>query len=157
MTTLKEIRINNNITQKDCAGILGVSLRTYITYENDESKTDSLKYKYMLKELEERFKVTENKGILQNEFIIKTCESIFKDYNVEYCYLFGSYAKGNPKETSDVDLLISLSESGLKFYEILEKLREALNKKVDLLNIEQLKNNTQLTNEILKSGVKIYG
>ena len=157
MTTLKEIRINNNITQKDCAEILGVSLRTYITYENDESKTDSIKYKYMLKELEERFKVTENKGILQKEFIVRTCENVFKDYKVEYCYLFGSYAKGNPKETSDVDLLISLSESGLKFYEILEKLREALNKKVDLLNIEQLKNNTQLTNEILKSGVKIYG
>ena len=94
---------------------------------------------------------------MQNEFIVKTCENVFKDYKVEYCYLFGSYAKGNPKETSDVDLLISLSESGLKFYEILEKLRETLNKKVDLLNIEQLKNNTELTNEILKSGVKIYG
>lgn len=157
MTTLKELRINNNITQQECAQILGVSLRTYKTYENDGTKSTTLKYKYMIKELEDRFKVTENTGILSQDFILNKCNEVLKDYKVEFCYLFGSYAKGNAKEESDVDLLISTSENGLKFYEILERLRESLHKKVDLLNIEQLKNNTELTNEIFKSGVKIYG
>lgn len=157
MTTLKELRINNNITQQECAQILGVSLRTYKTYENDGTKSSTLKYKYMIKELEDRFKVTENTGILSQDFILNKCNEVLKDYKVEFCYLFGSYAKGNAKEESDVDLLISTSENGLKFYEILERLRESLHKKVDLLNIEQLKNNTELTNEIFKSGVKIYG
>ena len=157
MTTLKELRTNNNITQQECAQILGVSLRTYKTYENDISKANTLKYKYMVKELEEQFRITENTGVLSQNFILNKCKEVLKDYKVEFCYLFGSYAKGNAKEESDVDLLISTCEKGLKFYEILERLRESLHKKIDLLNIEQLKNNTELINEIFKSGVKIYG
>ena len=156
MATLKELRINNYLTQQECAKLLGVSLRTYKTYENDDTKINTLKYKYMVKELEERFKITENTGILSLDFILNKTKEILKDYNVEFCYLFGSYAKGNAKEESDIDLLISTSENGLKFYEILERLRESLHKKIDLLNVEQLKNNTELTNEIFKSGVKIY-
>ena len=157
MNKLKEIRLSNKVTQEFCATFLGVSLRSYKDYENNESKTNSIKYKYMLEKLMEYFEISETKGILDKNFIIDTCKSIFENYNVEYCYLFGSYAKGNPKETSDVDLLISFSGGGMIFYEILEKLREKLHKRIDLLNVEQLKNNTELTNEILKTGVKIYG
>ena len=76
---------------------------------------------------------------------------------MEYCYLFGSYAKGKATEVSDVDLLISTSVSGMQFYDIVEALREGLKKKVDVLNLEQLRDNTELVNEILKDGVKIYG
>ena len=79
------------------------------------------------------------------------------DYDVEYCYLFGSYAKGKATEESDVDLLVSTSVTGMRFYEIVEALREGLKKKVDLLNVEQLKDNLELLNEILKDGIKVYG
>ena len=44
----------------------------------------------------------------------------------------GSYAKGKATETSDIDLFVSDSITGLKFYELAEKLRESLHKKVDL-------------------------
>ena len=40
---------------------------------------------------------------------------------------------------------------------LVESLREKLQKKVDVLNREQLNNNPALINEILKDGVKIYG
>ena len=40
-----------------------------------------------------------------------------------YCVLFGSYAKGKAKETSDVDLLISADIKGLKFYGMVENLK----------------------------------
>lgn len=70
-------------------------------------------------------------------------------------YLFGSYAKGKATEPSDVDLLISTSVSGMTFYDLVEFLREALQKKVDVLNREQLNDNSQLINEILRHGVKI--
>ena len=53
---------------------------------------------------------------------------------IEYCYLFGSYAKGTANDNSDVDLMVKTDISGLKFYDLIEKLREELNKKVDLLN-----------------------
>lgn len=45
----------------------------------------------------------------------------------------------------------------MDFYGLAEELREALLKKVDLLNIEQLNNNPELINEVLRDGVKIYG
>lgn len=56
----------------------------------------------------------------------------------------------------DVDLLISSNITGLKFYGLVESLREKLNKRVDLLNQDQVKNNFELLNEILKDGIKIY-
>ena len=40
---------------------------------------------------------------------------------------------------------------------MIEDLRTALKKKIDALDIEQLVNNQDLTNEILKDGIKIYG
>ena len=57
---------------------------------------------------------------------------------------------------SDVDLLVSTKITGMSFFGLAEKLREALHKKVDLLNIEQLNNNQELLNEILMDGIKIY-
>ena len=71
--------------------------------------------------------------------------------------LDGSYAKGKATEQSDVDLLISTKETGLRFYEIAERLRESLHKKVDLLDVKQLVNNETLIDEMLKEGIKIYG
>lgn len=77
--------------------------------------------------------------------------------DVEYCYLFGSYAEGTPNEKSDVDLLISTSITGLDYYNLIETLRNKLfNKKIDLLTVKQLENNFDLLHEILKKGVKIY-
>jgi hypothetical protein len=38
-----------------------------------------------------------------------------------------------------------------------EEIRTALHKKVDVLDIHQLKDNLELTQEILKDGIKIYG
>ena len=81
---------------------------------------------------------------------------MLENYDVEYCYLFGSYARGTATELSDVDLIVSTSITGLKFYGLVERLRVNLNKKVDVLDINQLVNNKDLLNEILKDGIKIY-
>ncbi len=58
---------------------------------------------------------------------------------------------------SDVDLLISSDAKGLKFYEMVERLREALHKKVDALDHKQLLKIEALLNEVLKDVVKICG
>lgn len=76
---------------------------------------------------------------------------------VSFCYLFGSYVKGTAIPTSDVDLLISANIKGLKFYGLVEEIRIALHKKVDVLDMNQLKENIELTEEIFKDGIKIYG
>lgn len=155
--TLKELRKNQKLTQAECAEYLGIPLRTYQNYETDIAKANSIKYAYMMQKLEEHGYIDETHGILDIRQIKDICTGIFKDFDVEYCYLFGSYAKDKATEVSDVDLLISTSVTGLMFYDLVEALREGLKKKVDLLNREQLNNNPDLINEILKDGVKIYG
>lgn len=155
--TLKEIRILLKLSQIDCAKFLGVSRRTYQNYETDPSKVNSIKYQYMVHKLQQYGLIDETHGILTLDQIKNICTEIFKSKNVEYCYLFGSYAKGKATPTSDIDLLVATSITGLQFFDFVETLREALHKKVDVLNLAQLNNNPQLINEILKDGIKIYG
>ena len=156
MTALKEMRISKQITQQEAARRLGISLRSYIMYENDATKENTIKYRFLMQELQKINAVDEEHGILTTEQIRKCCKEILDAYQVEYCYLFGSYAKGKATEQSDVDLLISTKEKGLRFYEIAERLRESLHKKVDLLDVKQLVNNETLIDEMLKEGIKIY-
>ncbi len=154
---LKQARMENNLTQRQCAEIFGVSLRTYVTYENDEAKRSTIKYKYMLEQLQKMSLTDEQHGVLSLEKIERVCAEVLGKYSVQFCYLFGSYAKGTATEKSDIDLLICLDEGGLTFFEIAEKLREGLKKKVDLLDTKQLGDNQQLITEILRDGIKIYG
>ena len=153
---IKELRKKCGLTQADASHVTGVPLRTFNNYENDPSKIGSIKYNYIIQRLEEYGLVDESHGILRYEDIVSTCSKVFRDYNVNYCYLFGSYAKGMATELSDVDLLISTDTSGLKFYGLTERLRDGLKKKVDLISIEQLKDNQELVEEILRDGIKIY-
>ena len=157
MSALKEIRIEKGFTQSQAAKLVGVSLRSYKSYENDESKIGTIKYNYMLEQLTKINLIDEEHGILTQDSIIKKCSVVFQKYNVEYCYLFGSYAKGKAMPDSDVDLLISSDVKGLQFFALVEDLRNTLHKRVDALDIRQLNNNPNLINEILKDGIKIYG
>lgn len=145
------------MTQQQVADLMGISLRSYKMYENDENKKETIKYKYMLEELSKIDPVDEEHGIIDMEYIQKKCTEVFQRYDVHFCYLFGSYAKSKARPNSDVDLLISANVSGLKFYGLVEEIREALHKKVDILEINQLNGNLELTKEILKDGIKIYG
>lgn len=157
MTELKTARKTANLTQKQAAEILGVSLRSYISYENDPRKMDTVMYQYMLEKIQELNKIDEEHGVLSIEMIKKATADVCSEYLVDYCYLFGSYANGTANEKSDVDLLISTSLKGLSFYELVEKLRDQLHKKVDVLDLKQLLNNESLLNNVLKEGIKIYG
>ncbi len=157
MTELKAQRMKSKLTQKEAAKMIGVSLRSYVSYENEESYVGTPKYRLMLAEISEINRVDEEHGILSVDEIREICSAVLKEYSVQYCYLFGSYAKGTATPQSDVDLLVSSGVSGLRFYEMTEKLREQLRKKIDLLDVSQLAGNPDLLNEVLKDGVKIYG
>ena len=56
--------------------------------------------------------------------IKRIVDEVFKDKEIEYAYLFGSYAKESAKETSDVDLLVSSEVKVLKFYGFVEKITD---------------------------------
>ena len=157
MTELKALRTKCGLSQKEAARLTGISLRSYVSYENERELTGTPKYRYLLAEMKEITRVDEEHGILTVEEIKHACHGVLENYPIQYCYLFGSYAKGKASASSDVDLLISSDVTGLRFYELAEKLREALHKKTDLLDMKQLAGNEELLNEVLKDGIKIYG
>lgn len=71
-----------------------------------------------------------------------------KKYNVRKIGLFGSYAKGEQSETSDVDILIDLQEPlGWAFFDLKEFLESQLDRPVDLVTRNALKK--QLKDKIL--------
>ena len=154
---LKEIRTSKNLTQSEAANILSVSVRSYKDYENVIEKFKTPKYHYLCETLAKYNTLDEEHGLLKLEVIKEQVKKIFDKYNVNFCYLFGSYAKGYANPKSDVDLLIDAEITGLDFYGLVEELREELHKKIDLLKINQLEKNLELTREILKDGIKIYG
>ena len=154
---LKSIRTSKGLTQVQAAQILGVSRRTYINYEIGKVKLPEVKRSFLLHTLEEYGRIDEEHGLLSIEQIKDACSRVFQEYGAEYCYLFGSYAKGKATEKSDVDLLVAMPLNGLKFFGLVEALREVVKKKVDVLDLSQLNNNATLVQEILKDGIKIYG
>jgi len=155
MNDLKKLRLELNITQIEAAKLLNISRKTYQNYESLNVNNDKLDYfVYKLKEIT---KEDENNGIVPMDKIIKSVNNILKKYDVKSCYLFGSYAKNKAKENSDIDLLIDSDITGLDYYGLIEELRETLHKKIDLLTLKSISDNSTLLYEILKDGIKIYG
>ena len=158
--TLKELRTEYKISQLEAARILGIPERTYQRYESDENYGSVFKRNAFISILNEHLETTEEKGLLTIEQIKEKVSILFNtEYKgqIDFCYLFGSYAKGLANEKSDVDLYVSSSLTGLRFVGLIERLRQTLHKKVDLIRSSELNNNIDLVNEILKSGIKIYG
>lgn len=52
------------MTQQQVADLVGISLRSYKSYENDEKKQGSLKYKYILEKLSEINPIDEEHELL---------------------------------------------------------------------------------------------
>ena len=153
---LKTLRRTLGMTQEEVAELAGISLRSYKSYENEPLKRGTPIYKFVFELLQKKAFIDEDHGILTLDFIRDRCREVFEQYDVEYCFLFGSYSRAEARETSDVDLLVSTSVTGMDFYGMAERLRLSLHKRVDLLGLEQLSGNPELLHDILKEGIKIY-
>lgn len=157
MPSIRENRQKLGLTQQEMAKLLGISLRSYSDYENNKADLDTPKGKFIKAEIEKMTFIDEEHGLLNIEEIKKKASQIFSKHDVSFCYLFGSYAKGKAKPTSDVDLIISTTLKGLDFVGLIEELREELHKKIDLINAKNLAENPDLLMEVLKDGIRIYG
>lgn len=97
--------------------------------------------------------------------IKKLTEPIFKEYGVDKAYIFGSYARGDYDENSDIDIIIVAKniKSLLVIGAILEALKQVLNKEVDLIEEECFKEGQMedfeqdFYNNIKKERIAIYG
>ena len=83
-------------------------------------------------------------------------QPVFIKYSVKKAILFGSYVKGLADQNSDVDLLLDSGLRGLKFVGLIEDVRTALNKEVDVFDETHIIPNSEISSEISKDGVVIY-
>ena len=95
---------------------------------------------------------------------------ILKKYQIEKAYVFGSYARGEATQESDIDIMIKRGNTNLTFSalgQLFEELEEALQKKVDIVTEEaytDIKNDKECLKQakmlfytnILNDRVKIY-
>ena len=81
---------------------------------------------------------------------------ILKNYPVDKAILFGSYAKGEATNVSDIDLYMEADLFGLNYFGFTEELRNAIGKKIDLLSDKTIIESSIIYEEIKKTGVLIY-
>ncbi len=74
---------------------------------------------------------------MNTEQMTQMIAEYFKTQPVLKAWIFGSYARGEETESSDVDILVILDYSqpiGLKFFGMYEDLKELLGRPVDLVS-----------------------
>lgn len=78
-------------------------------------------------------------------------------YNAEYAILFGSYARGEANENSDIDVVV-VGGDGFRTTDIFafgEELRELSQKDVDAFEIREVNKDTEFYRSIMREGVRI--
>jgi len=93
-------------------------------------------------------------------------QAIASNTKIEEIFLFGSWAYGNPKPDSDMDIYLVIPDSDIDICDLNAEIRFALYKKLpnplDLVIakksvFERRRNALTLENTIAKQGVRIYG
>ena len=78
-----------------------------------------------------------NNKIYSLQEIINICTPILKKYNIKRAYIFGSYARGEATEKSDIDIMISTKGSNivtlLNLSDLEMDLEEKLEKGIDII------------------------
>lgn len=80
MGKLKELRVEKKMTQQEVAELVGISLRSYKSYENDIEKENTIKYNYIIKQLSKINYIDEEHGILTIEDITQKCAKVLSGY-----------------------------------------------------------------------------
>lgn len=90
--------------------------------------------------------------------IKKMLNEILRNTDVQKAILFGSYAKNTPSKISDIDILIDSNGKikGLKFYAIINMIKEKFDKEVDVIEKSEIDKGSKIEREIEETGVIVY-
>ncbi len=92
-----------------------------------------------------------NLALSKKEKIIEIC----KRNDISYCAVFGSFARGEGGENSDIDLLVRFSKpKGFNWLDAAFEIEDVLGKKVDLVTENAL--NPHIRENVLKDLQVIY-
>ena len=111
--------------------------------------TEVLNYKKGFQKMNDKiFTITDIKALVK---------PIAEKYNVDEIYLFGSYARNEANQNSDLDFLVF---GGRNFkltmiFSLAEELRAILNKKVDVFEINEINQDSEFYKTIMKERLRI--
>ena len=99
-----------------------------------------------------------NKKVYTINDIKKLLKEVLNATDVQKAILFGSYAKQNQTDTSDIDIVIDSNGKikGLKFYAIIDMIKEKFDKDVDIIDTSEIDEGSLIESEIEKTGVVVY-
>ncbi len=84
--------------------------------------------------------------------IVSLVKPVVEKYHVQEIYLFGSYARGEAKDDSDMDFLVYGGDDFklTRIFALGEELCEVLDKEVDVFEIHELGTASDFYNTIMK-------
>jgi len=105
--------------------------------------------------------------MMRGKDILKNLKSLFRssavDYGIDMAFLYGSWAGGNPREDSDVDVAVLFYSDGLNSNEVFDritdlsiKLSHLLKKEVNILVLTRDFQNPMLQYNAIVLGIPIF-
>lgn len=92
---------------------------------------------------------------MENIEVINTLTQIKTKYNIPELYLFGSFAKQQENENSDVDIAVKLEKTdAFLLVRIMQEAKEKLHRNVDIVQLREHMN-PMLKKIILEEGVRV--
>jgi predicted nucleotidyltransferase len=79
-------------------------------------------------------------------------------FELEKMFLFGSYAAGTNKESSDIDVAVIVKNLNIDYFKdtpILWKLRRQIDDRIEPVLFERGKDDSGFLSEIIKTGIEI--
>ncbi len=92
------------------------------------------------------------------EDIKKMLKEVLMNTDVEKAILFGSYAKNEQTEHSDIDILIDSKGKirGLKYFAIIDMIKQKFDKEVDIIETTEIDKDSKIEKEIERTGIIVY-
>ena len=90
--------------------------------------------------------------------IAERLRPLFQAYSVKRAVLFGSRARGEAVQASDVDIVVETGDQlrGLSFYGLWEEIAEALQQRIDLFEDSELAAGSAIRKNVEDEGIVIY-
>lgn len=131
------------------AGQVGVSARTLRRAVNEGTLRGERSSPRRL-----RLTATEKQYVLNRWHLLARLRAVLRtEPNVRFALLFGSTARGEDTEASDIDLLVEMREPSLiRLVDLELKLEALLGRSVDLLSLADVESNPLLFAEALREG-----
>ena len=96
-------------------------------------------------------------SVLPLEEIERIVKGLLQKYHAQYALLFGSYARGEAKPESDIDIVIVGGERfpARNIFALAEELRELTGRDADVFELREVNADSPFYESIMKEGIRI--